>query len=196
LDGRDKVNGTNGLEHEVADFSSREHVTPPPPKGLIERLEKALAIFSKWATVIAGVALILMLALSIADVVGNKVFNHPVPGASEYLSFLSLLTIAFALAYSMIEKVHVQIDVFVSKLPIRIKASVEAFIALASLGLFFLLGWASVKYGIQLFQSNTLSMTRRIPLYPFAYAVAFACLPACLYLFLEFLRWGKKVVTK
>jgi TRAP-type C4-dicarboxylate transport system permease small subunit len=195
----DKVNNKKGqghLEHEVDDFSPREKVPVPPPQGVIERLERALAIFSKWSTIVAGIALMLMLGVSIVDVVGNKVFNHPLRGTSEYVSFLAVITIAFAVAYSLIEKAHVQIDVFTDKLPGRLKASVELFIMLASLGLFVLLGWSSIKYGIELFRSNTLSMTQRIPIYPFAYGVAFACVPACFYLILEFLRWGKKVLNK
>jgi TRAP-type C4-dicarboxylate transport system permease small subunit len=192
-----KLNSPNGVEHEVADFSPREHPSPsPPPKGLIERLEKALVVFSKWATVVAGIALVGMLAVSIADVLGNKIFRRPIQGASEYLSFLALITIVFALSFSMIEKAHVQVDVFTNKLPHRLRAFIEAFVAFLSLGLFVLLTWFSVQYGIQLQKSHELSMTQRIPVFPFAHAVAFACLPACLYLLLEFLRWAKKVVSK
>jgi TRAP-type C4-dicarboxylate transport system permease small subunit len=200
LDGNnnDQVNNTNGqghLEHEVDDFAP-ETMPPAQSKSLIERLERALAIFSKWSTIIAGVALMLMLVISIVDVLGNKIFNHPLRGTAEYISFLAVITIAFAMAYALIEKAHVQIDVFTDKLPVRLKASIELFIMLASLGLFVLLGWSSIKYGIELYKSNTLSMTQRIPIYPFAYGVAFACVPACFYLILEFLRWGKKALNK
>jgi TRAP-type transport system small permease protein len=198
-DNNDKVNNANGqghLEHEVEDFSPREKVPVPPPKGIIERLERALEIFSKWATIVAAIALMLMLVISIVDVLGNKIFNHPLRGTAEYISFLAVITIAFAMAYSLIEKAHVQIDVFTDKLPARFKASIELFIMLASLSLFVLLGWSSINYGIELYRSNTLSMTQHIPIFPFAYAVAFACLPACFYLILEFLRWGKKVLNK
>jgi len=192
-----KVNGTDDLEHEVADFSPREHgAPPPPPRGLIEHLERAVAVFSKWATVIAGIALVGMLALSVVDVVGNKVFKRPIQGTSEYLSFLAVLTIAFALAFSVIEKAHVQLDLFTGKLQRRLKAFVESIVAFLSLGLFVLLTWFNVRYGFQLQQSNELSMTQRIPVFPFAFAVAFACLPVCLYLLLEFLRWAKKVVSR
>ena len=196
MEGR-KVNGANGIEHQVADFSPREHPAPASlPQGFIERLEKALAIFSKWATVIAGVALVGMLVVTIADVIGNKLFRQPIQGASEYLSFLAVITTAFAISFSMIEKAHVQVDVFISKLPPRWKAFFEAFIALLSLGIFVLLTWVSVRLGMQLQKSGELSMTQRIPMFPLAYALAFAFFPACLYLLLEFLRWGKKVVNR
>jgi TRAP-type C4-dicarboxylate transport system permease small subunit len=193
----DEVNNTNGIGHEVTDFSEREHKAPPsPPRGLIERLERMLAVFSKWATVIAGVALTAMLVISVADVIGNKIFHHPIQGTTDYVSFLAVITIIFSLSYSLIEKAHVQIDLFLNKLPRRVKAIFEIFIALLSLTLFVLLTWFSVRYGIRLQKNNELSMTQRIPVFPFAYAVAFACLPACLYLFLEVLRAIKKLVGK
>jgi len=193
----DEINNTNGVGHQVTDFSAREHKTPPPPpRGLIERLERMVAVFSKWATLIAGVALTAMLAISVVDVIGNKVFHHPIQGTSDYVSFLAIITIVFSLSYSLIEKAHVQIDLFLNKLPHRIKAIFEIFIALLSLALFILLTWFSVRYGIRLQASHELSMTQRIPVFPFAYAVAFACLPACLYLFLETIRAIKKFVSK
>jgi TRAP-type C4-dicarboxylate transport system permease small subunit len=195
---RGKVNNTNGqghLEHEVDDFAP-ERVPVSPPSGLIERLETILGTFSKWATVIAGVALVLMVLVSVVDIVGNKIFNQPLRGASEYISFLAVITISFAVAYSLISKVHVQVDVLTDKLPARFKASIELFIMLLSLALFVLLAWSSIKYGIELYRSNTLSMTQRIPLYPFVFAIAFACIPACFYLILEFLRWGKRALNR
>lgn len=192
-----KINGTNGIEHQVADFAPREHPEPAPtPHGLIERLEKALAAFSKWATVIAGIALLGMLVISIVDIIGNKLFNKPLSGASELVSLLALVTTAFALSYSMIEKAHVQVDIIIGKMRSRLKAFFESLIALLSLGLFVLLTWYSIKYGFQLLESNEQSMTLRIPMFPFAFAMALGCLPACLYLLLELFRWLKKVVAK
>lgn len=192
-----KLNGTNGIEHQVADFAPREQPAPAPvPQGLIEKFEKALAVFSKWATIIAGIALLGMLAISIADIIGNKFFNKPVPGASELVSLMALVTTAFALSYSMIEKAHVQVDIIIGKMRGRLKAVFESFIALLGLGFFVLLTWYGVKYGFQLLKSNESSMTLRIPMYPFAFAIALGCLPACLYLFLELVRWSKKMVIK
>jgi TRAP-type C4-dicarboxylate transport system permease small subunit len=195
LDG-EQVNNSNEFDHDVADFSPREITPPTPPKGLIGSLEKALAIFSKLEIVVAGVALLAMLVVSVVDVAGNKIFHQPLQGTSEYVSFLALITTAFAVTYSIIEKAHVQVDIFIDKLPVRVKASVELFVMMASLGLFILLGWSSIRYGIKLYSSNTLSMTQRIPIYPFAYAIAFACVPTAMYMLLEFLKWGKKVVKK
>jgi len=193
----DEVNNTNSIGHEVTDFSEREHkAPPPPPRGLIERLERMVAVFSKWATIVAGVALTVMLLISVADVLGNKIFNRPIQGTSDYVSFLALITIVFSLSFSLIEKAHVQVDLFLNKLPRRLKVIFEIFIALLSLSLFVLLMWFSVRYGIRLQKNNELSMTQRIPVFPFAYTVAFAYLPACIYLFLEFLRATKKLVGK
>lgn len=193
----EEINNTNDIGHEVTDFSEREHKAPPPsPRGPIEHLERMVAVFSKWATIVAGVALTGMLGISVVDVIGNKVFHHPIQGTSDYVSFLAVITIVFSLPYSLIEKAHVQIDLFLNKLPSRAKVLFETLVALLGLTFFVFLTWFSARYGIRLQQNKEVSMTQHIPVFPFVYAVAFACLPACLYLFLEVLRTAKKFIGK
>lgn len=186
-----------GLAREVPDFAPREHrAAPPPPKGIIERLERLLKLVIGGASAIAGIALIAMLLLTVSDVIGIKIFSHPVPGAPEFVSFLAVIVIAFAMGYTLVERAHIQVDIFVNKLPARVKSAVEAFVSLLGFGLFVLLAWYSVIYGNQLRAVKEVSMTQHILFYPFVYAVALACLPVCLYLFLEVLRWIMKMVKR
>jgi TRAP-type C4-dicarboxylate transport system permease small subunit len=193
----EEIKNSNGIGHDVTDFSPREHLPPPPaPKGFIERMEKGVAVFSKWATFVAGFALTAMLVVSLIDVVGNKVFNRPLQGTSDYMSFLALITIVFAMSYAIIDKAHVQVDLFINKLPRRLKAFFEMLVAALGTGLFVFIIWSAIRYGIQLNRSHELSMTERIPVAPFVFAMAFACIPAVLYLFLELIRSAKKLSGK
>lgn len=192
-----KVNGNGVIEHEVADFSPRDRrALPPSPKGFIERLEKLLAIVTRWTTVVGGIALIAMLILTLADVIGNKVFNDPIAGTSEFVGYMAVVLISFAMGLSVVEKAHVQVDIFTGKLPARWKYSVEALVAILGLGLFAVLAYFSVVYGNRLRADKEVSMTQHIPFYPFVYSIAFACLPVCLYLLLEFLRLVKEAAGR
>ncbi|MDD5287836.1 MAG: TRAP transporter small permease [Dehalococcoidales bacterium] len=196
MEGRDKVNDP-GLAREVPDFSPREYqAAPPTPKGAIERLERLLKLVSGWSIAVGGVAVMMMLLLTISDVIGIKIFDHPVPGAPEFVSFLAVIVVAFAMGYTLIERGHIQVDIFINKFPARLKNAVETLVSLMGLCLFVLLAWYSVIYGNQLRMVKEVSMTQHIPFYPFVYALALACLPVCLYLFLEVLRWIMKTVKR
>jgi len=163
---------------------------------IIERLERFAERSARWVTVIAGTALVGMLALTTADIVGMKLFSQPVPGAIEIVGYLGVLVTAFAIAYTLVERGHVQVEFFVTRMPPRIQAAVSAFVSLLGLVLFALLAWRSFEYARIVQATGQVSMTQRIPFHPFIYAIAFCCIPVCLVLLGQVLRQVLKAVAK
>ncbi|MDD4873977.1 MAG: TRAP transporter small permease [Dehalococcoidales bacterium] len=164
--------------------------------GIIDHLDKWAKLFSKWISWIAGAGVVSMLVLTVSDIIGIKIFNSPVPGSIELVAFLGVVITAFGLAYTQSQHSNIQVEFFVTRLPKRIRAGVNAFILLLCIILFTLLSWQSVKYGLVLQQTGEVSMTSRIPFYPFIYATAFCCVPLCFVLIIEFLKSIMKVVNK
>ena len=137
-----------------------------------------------------------MLALTMADVVGIKVFKSPIPGAIEIVAFMGVVITAFSIAYTQVQHGHIQVEFFVMRLPDRWRAGVNALVSLMGIMLFALLCWQSFEYGITLQNSGEVSMTSRILFYPFVYAIAFCCIPVCLVLLVELLKSLMKVMEK
>ncbi|MBA7698203.1 hypothetical protein ES703_106878 [subsurface metagenome] len=164
--------------------------------GKIERLEKFAHSSSNWVNWVAGVGLVAMLCLVVADIIGIKLFKHPIPGAIEMVAFLGVVVTGFAIAYTQVVKGHIQVEFFVMRLPKRAKAGVIALVSLLGMVLFGLLAWQSYEFGRTLQVTGEVSMTQRIPFYPFVYAIAFCCLPICLVLLVEFLKSVTKAVKK
>lgn len=164
--------------------------------GRIDRWEKVAQSLSKWVSWVGGVALVVMLTLTVADIIGNKFFKAPVPGAIEIVAFLSVVVTAFAIAYTYVLRGHIRVEFFVTKMPERLQAAIAAFVSLLGTGLFVVLAWHSVIYGHILQTTGEVSMTQRIPFYPFVYAIAFCCIPLCLLLVIEFLKSVMKAVQK
>ena len=164
--------------------------------GKIDRLERLANSSSNWLNWVAGVGLVAMLALIVADIIGIKLFSQPVPGGIEIVAFLGVVVIAFAIAYTQVLRGHIRVEFVVMRLPPRAQAIIAAFMWLFSLALFILLGWQSVEYGLSLQASGTVSMTQRIPFYPFVHAIAFCCITVCLVLVVEFLKSVTKAVKK
>lgn len=162
----------------------------------LDQLEKYFQSFSKWVSWVAGVGVVAMLVLTVADVVCVKFFKLPIPGAIEIVAFLGVVVAAFAIAQTYILRGHIRVEFFVMRLPERAQAIVTAFVSLFSIGLFASLAWQSFAYGLVLQATGEVSMTQRIPFYPFVHAIGFCCLPICLVLLVEFLQSVMKAVRK
>jgi TRAP-type C4-dicarboxylate transport system permease small subunit len=170
--------------------------------GKIDRLENFANYFSNWLNWVAGIGLVGMLGLAVADIIGIKLgqlgapFFRPIPGGIEVVAFLGVVVTGFAIAYTQVLRGHIRVEFVVMRLPQRVRAAITAFVSLLGLALFVLLGWQSVEYGLSLQAVGTVSMTQRIPFYPFVHAIAFCCIPICLLLAVEFLRSVLKAINK
>ncbi len=162
----------------------------------IERLERFAQSSSRWINWVAGVGLVAMLGLTVADIIGIKLFRHPVPGAIELVAFLGVVVTAFAIAFTQVRRGHIQVEFFVMRLPEHARAGVIALVSLLGIALFALLAWRSFEFGQSLQASGEVSMTQRIPFYPFVYALTFCCIPVCLVLLVDFLKSVMKAVKK
>ena len=137
-----------------------------------------------------------MLALTTANIIGVKAFKSPVPGAIELIGFMSVVVVAFAIAYTQIVHGHIQVEFFVSRLPKRAQAVIGALVSLMGITLFTLLGWKSFDFARVLQTTGEVSMTQNIPFYPFVMAITFCCIPVCLVLLVQFLRSAMKAWQK
>lgn len=164
--------------------------------AIIERLDKWAKLISNWIVWIGGAGVVLMLALTVADIIGVKIFKTPVPGAIEIVAFLGIIITAFGMAYTQAQHGNIQVEFFVTRLPERARAVFGVLTSLLGFILFALLAWQSVRYGINLQQSGEVSMTSRIPFYPFVYAIAFCCIPVCFVLIVEMIKNIMKVVNR
>jgi TRAP-type C4-dicarboxylate transport system permease small subunit len=165
-------------------------------RDTIERLEKFTNIFSKWLNWVAGIGLVGMLGLIIADVIGIKLFSNPIPGAIEIVAFLGVVITAFSIAYTHLLRGHIQVEFFVMRLPARVQAVIASFVLLLGIVLFVVLAWRSYEYGRILQTTGEVSMTQGIPFYPFVQALAFCCIPVCLVLLVELIKSVLKAVKK
>jgi TRAP-type C4-dicarboxylate transport system permease small subunit len=164
--------------------------------AIIEKLDKWAKLIGQWIAWVGGAGIIIMLALTVADIIGVKIFQSPIPGAIEIVAFLGVIITAFGMAYTQAEHGNIQVEFFVMRLPKRVRAACGVFTSFLGFILFALLCWQSIKYGMTLQQSGEVSMTSRIPFYPFVYAIAFCCLPVCFVLLVEIMKFIMKVVNK
>jgi TRAP-type C4-dicarboxylate transport system permease small subunit len=134
-----------------------------------------------------------MMFLTAADVFLRYSLNKPILGVYELVQYMMCITIVVGLTYCGLEKGHIAIDTVTLHLSRRARAIVNSITALLGLIVASLITWQTCIYIIVLRESQQVSTTLLIPMYPFvaivALGVAFFCVVLVLH-FLEFILEG------
>ena len=177
---------------EPSPNSSKVHVSTEITRvrfgNFLNKFERYNRVVSGGFEWIGVAGLLVIAAVTCIDIVGSKVFLRPIPGSIDINGFSQIIAIAFAIAFTEIIGRHVRVEFFVSKLPQRAQGIINSFTSFLTLALFILIIWRSFVLGQSLQAGGQVSSTACIPLYPFAYAISFACIPVCLIYLVEFLR--------
>lgn len=102
-------------------------------------------LLSRVMLLIAGVALIAMMLVVVADVVLRAVFNTPVRGAYDMVSIALLVMVAFGTAPMLIARGEIVIDLIdpvIGRIGVRILGTLAA---LGTAGMVLFIGWSSIN---------------------------------------------------
>ena len=143
--------------------------------------EKTVYGISRKLNILSGFALVLMMGLVFVNVALRAVWT-PILGTYEFTGFLASLTITFALAHCASKKGHIAITIIADRLPLRVQAILDSFVAILGTALYAVISWQSVKYAIHMIKIGEVSPATATPFYPFIFAVAFGLLMLALIL--------------
>ena len=162
---------------------------------LIEKFGKFNERISRWAEAIALFALVFIMCVSLVDIVGAKVFLSPVFGSIDMIMIAQWVAMTCAASMTLIKGKHITVDFFLLMMPRRLRVIVDGIVFLLCLGFFMMVVWYLFQHGYSFQTGGEESGTARIPLYPFVYLGAFACIPVGLvYLqqFINFMRTQRR----
>jgi len=125
-----------------------------------------------------------MMFLTCADVV-LRYFGYPIKGTFDVVGLLGAAVIALPIAYTQILRGHITIEFISSRYPRRVGRVVDSVNCLLNIVIYSLLVWQCSLYGNKLHNLGRVSETLQIPIYPFAYILAFGCAMMCLVLLVE-----------
>jgi TRAP-type C4-dicarboxylate transport system permease small subunit len=123
---------------------------------------------------IGGVSLVFLMLLTVADVV-LRACGRPIPGTYELVGFAGALAIGCALPFTSWIGGHVHVDSLICLLPRPGQAILQAVTRLLAMGLFGMLGWNLIRFGLDLRASGEVSPTLELRFYPVAFGLAAAC---------------------
>jgi TRAP-type C4-dicarboxylate transport system permease small subunit len=153
-----------------------------------KKYENLVILLSKWFNIVAGIAMVSMLVLITADIIANKAFKSPIPGGIEFVSFLAVAAIAFAIAQTQLTRGHIEVEFIAARLPALAQKIIGTLVNIFLIVLFFLLAWRSFIYGNEIRLIGEVSMTEGIPFYPFIYAIGACSIVALLVVILQLLQ--------
>ena len=125
---------------------------------------------------VSGAAIFVMIGTVCADVVLRLPWiNRPFIGAYDIVRIAGAITLAAAMPYTTAVKGHVAIEYFFHKLNRTNRIIVDSVMRLLSMALFAFLGWSSVKYGLEMHQTNQVSQTLKLPIFWLPMVIGFCC---------------------
>ena len=157
------------------------------------RLEKQLDNLSNAFNWLAAGAILIMMALTCADVV-LRLFRHPIPGTYEIVGLMGTIGVSFALAYTTAKKGHIAVEFLTNKMSQKTQFIIAAAGEFFSALLFGIIAWQSALYALDLKRTGEVSLTVEIPVYPFALSIAIGCFLVCLVLTTDFYKSLKRII--
>ena len=157
-------------------------------KKWLNQLDKFTRSFSGSLEWVGVIGILVMFLVNFIDVVGAKLFVWPLPGSVEIISFSQIVAIAPTIAFTLILGRHIRVEFIIDRFPKRVRATISSISSFLSFILFVLILWQSYLYGVSLQKAGEIGSTSYLPFYPFAYLIAFCCIPVCLAFLIEVLK--------
>ncbi|RWR11006.1 TRAP transporter small permease [Paenirhodobacter populi] len=120
-------------------------------------------------TTIAGIALVFMGAIAFVDSIGRPL-GHPLPGASEYVSFALMIFFFAALPVVVRDDAHIRVGLFSDLYRPRLMRIERYFTALLETAAFAAFAWMMFDQAARLERFGTLSVFFEIPMAPWVMA--------------------------
>jgi TRAP-type C4-dicarboxylate transport system permease small subunit len=156
---------------------------------VIESLYKGIKPVSTVVNSIGMVAMTVMMVFVAVDVTLRKVANMPILGSIEITQFMLAICASFGLAQCAVNKGHVVIDLFISKLSRRTRGLLGIVTGILGVGVGVLMTWQLLNYIFIIKKSNDVTGVLYIPIWPFVALVTFGFALLCVVLIIHFLEF-------
>jgi len=154
---------------------------------LLDCVEASIHALSRYLAWGAASAILLMTLLTFAHVVGRYFLRRPITGSEEITELMMVFAVFLAAAHVASKKGHVRVDVLISLLPRRARATLDSLTSLATAAIISLLVWQiGVRAWDNLLHPGPHTPVLWVPLGPFIMVAAIGCMALCLEFWLEF----------
>jgi TRAP-type C4-dicarboxylate transport system permease small subunit len=163
---------------------------------VLNKLEKAISGLATRVSYIGQAVLMVMVLLVVVDIILRRFFNSPLPWSLEVIQVMLVVVVFFSVAYCGVQKAHVSIDVLTSRLPQKARTIVSILIHILGITILIYMAWGGTISAIARLHDNRVTGILPVPIYPFAFVVAFGCLLLALVVVVQLINIIIRKVTK
>jgi len=168
-------------------------------KKTAQILEKTIAPIIPVIGNIGSVFIMVAMFVTVADVIGRRFFNSPVPGSYEISAMVLVIVVFSTITYCQLLKGHVTIDLVVSRFPQKTQNIINIFVYILFLITYAILTRQLYVHAIETFHKKEIiiiSASVLIPVYPFVFLAAIGCTFFSLVVFTHLITYLVKVEGK
>ena len=133
----------------------------------MQRLSGVLSRLALGLLLLGTVGMIASMLIGVADVVGTKFFDWPVPGTLEFTESTMVLVVFGALAYAQERRAHIRVELLYGHVGPRGQSFMEAVTHIVAFIFFVLVAWQGLSELSYSWELKEATMgTVRFPLYP------------------------------
>jgi len=151
-------------------------------------------LITKAALLVAGVGLLITMAMTVVNVCGRGFFASPILAAVEIVSLAGVFLISFAIGLTEREQAHIVVRMVVSRLPQRVQLLFTIFTFLLSLCAVALLMWGGILEAWEdAITPGATTYVLRVSRAPFRFIWVAGCMLLCGFLLQHLLKGLVKV---
>ena len=119
------------------------------PNPSLVRFDNGIFNIMKWISYVSAVCLFVITILSTADVIGNKIFDHGITNATEFVTYLNIPVVFLSAAFVQLERGHTHIDLIYTHFPMWAQKLIHTIGNLFGVALSGFIGYRAVILTIQ-----------------------------------------------
>ena len=159
------------------------------------RIKGGVETLSRFMDILAAIAVVLTMAVVVANIILRSLFHRPLTGIMDYVMILTALTIALALANCAVRNGHIAVDLFIDKLPLKVRELLDSLTSCVSFVFWIIAAVFMFDYAVTMNMTGTVFSTTQIPLAPVLGLIAAGLLALAVVVLYRLLSVVRKLVV-
>ena len=150
----------------------------------MRKLERAFLLMSRTAATLGVLFLLLVAAMSVADIAVREITGRPIRGAYDLASLLTIIIIASSFPAGLLERRQIKVTVLGSFLPDGLNRALEVFGSILTASMFVFIAYFVTLHAMRVSDNHQTTMVLNMSVGPWWWIASlcfWACVPAQLF---------------